>query len=302
MNIKPAMWACSPSEVAPEWRWFWESNPVFAAPFWEHDGKPRSYGTSERLRNASTMPSWSIGTPGYGVRSTGIGDGNFPSLTSQTLEFGEGSYSNDNNYVEGVLTTSGSVTIFVVTELPDVNTEFELYNPVGTSTVTMLQYGDSTWPSSGNRDALEMQLVSGSNQFRIRHSKQVTFQVLFSLSDPDAPQPDELFTTCIYQDKDNVGHFYINGKEVVTQTSFTWGEDRVAAVGVGARGHWNDGIWPRPIYGVYIWDDQLRSTMPTDAEIKQLSVDPFGPFRQSPRGFEWVERRPTIRVRARGRG
>jgi hypothetical protein len=39
-----------------------------------------------------------------------------------------------------------------------------------------------------------------------------------------------------------------------------------------------------------------------DAEFDNLALDPFGPFRQSPRGFEWVERRPTIRVRARGRG
>jgi len=46
----------------------------------------------------------------------------------------------------------------------------------------------------------------------------------------------------------------------------------------------------------------LNGYAATEAESRQFSEDPFGPFRQFPRGFEWVERRPTIRVRARGRG
>jgi hypothetical protein len=40
----------------------------------------------------------------------------------------------------------------------------------------------------------------------------------------------------------------------------------------------------------------------TQDDVNKLYADPFGILRQSPRGFEWVERRPTIRVRARGRG
>jgi len=47
----------------------------------------------------------------------------------------------------------------------------------------------------------------------------------------------------------------------------------------------------------YVWDRQL-----TQSDAILLTKDPFGILRQSPRGFEWVERRPTIRVRARGRG
>ena len=39
----------------------------------------------------------------------------------------------------------------------------------------------------------------------------------------------------------------------------------------------------------------------TQDDVNKLYADPFGMLRQSPRGFEWVERRPTIRVRARGR-
>ena len=40
----------------------------------------------------------------------------------------------------------------------------------------------------------------------------------------------------------------------------------------------------------------------TQDDVNKLYKDPFGILRQSPRGFEWIERRPTIRVRARGRG
>jgi hypothetical protein len=259
---------------------------VFAVPFWEHDGKPRSYGTSERLRNASTMPSWSISTPGYGVRSTGIGDGNTPSLTSQTLEFGEGSFSNNNNYVTESISTSASVAMFVCAEMIDRNSELSLYNPVSTTTAVLVDFGDPVWAPNDYRDSLRMLVVTGSNSnvFRSSYSRQVTWQLIYN-EDDRTPNPGDIFTLAVYKDSTDVGHMMLNGIEVDTVSNFTPNEQLVQAAAVGARGHWNDAIYPRPIYCSYVWVDELNSVIPTEGQFKQLAKDPFGPFRQANRLF-----------------
>jgi hypothetical protein len=232
------------------------------------------------------MPSWSISTPGYGVRSTGIGDGNTPSLTSQTLEFGEGSFSNNNNYVTESISTSASVAMFVCAEMIDRNSELSLYNPVSTTTAILVDFGDPTWTPNDYRDSLRMFVVTGSNSivFKSSYGKQVTWQLEYN-EDDRTPNPGDIFTLAVYKDSTDVGHMMLNGIEADTVSNFTPNQQLVQAVAVGARGHWNDAIYPRPIYCSYVWVDELNSVIPTEGQFKQLAKDPFGPFRQANRLF-----------------
>jgi hypothetical protein len=64
MNIKPPMWASSPSQVSPEWRWFWESLEIGTV-FWDN------YTVFGKRANLATTQT---GAGVIGRRLTSFGD------------------------------------------------------------------------------------------------------------------------------------------------------------------------------------------------------------------------------------
>jgi len=273
MNIKPPLGAISPTQLSSRWKLpFWRSKHGYA--YWigsgGGEGPIPNFGTNTGIR--LNVPS-TLG-PARTHFSTGTGNQHAVRMNGRDTSW---------------LLRSNKWTIAVLGMFDDLTRNSD-WKAVVAQAEGILDFQLMARVRNGTPPQ-DMQIWLGGSQ------KGTTASVV------EENVPYLFVFRCDGNDNVLCEIWDVETKTLAAATTETFTADETVVGVTPLRvGAWNTGDsddgWDGYQYAIYVDSDNRL----TDNEVKTLVEDPFGPFRQSPRGFEWVERRPTIRVRARGRG
>jgi len=248
------------ARVAPEWRWFWESKPVFVAPFWEGTGKARDLVT---------------GTLGYDQADSGdlqwVRARKGPALYVPAADGG----AKWDAHSQFSVASGDTFAIFSAFEYEANGTDYDhLFDWRGTSFLFNISFNGTIWRFD-QVDPVLLDLRPTKAISNGYHSAAFTFEGAYAKA-------------------------IVDGEVVGQDTGLEAGAtDTGMSINIGARATWSDYEWKGSIYNSVLWIESQGSTLPTVAQMARLHEDPFGPFRMAkaiftvvPTGYEALEEGP----------